>query len=194
MNLTTVLTSLNIEALPEFLLAMAGHASVRVVNLDLVRDPGPGRGGGDYRPLWSRSNPWFRACWKPWPLSTPAAGHRSRCARWSRPKSAPRDHVAQPYCLACEGRYAALTPEGDLFSCSSFTAGPCPQAGQPGGWGRYPIARPQPRLGPAAGMPGLRSPFGLPGRLPGQAHRRPRGRPAVKATWSVRSAGPFTKE
>ena len=43
-NLTTVLTSRNIDALPEFLLAMAGHPSVRVVNLDLVREFGRAEG------------------------------------------------------------------------------------------------------------------------------------------------------
>ena len=118
-NLTTVLTSRNIDTLPEFLLAMAGHPSIRVVNLDLVRDLGRASSLG-----LSPTEGQIEAM-VPRMLET-LAFINSR--RWPQLKVREVEQVrkrsaeqeVQPYCLACEGRYAALTPQGDLFSCSSL--------------------------------------------------------------------------
>ena len=119
-NLTTVLTSRNIDALPEFLLAMAGHPSVRVVNLDLVRELGRAE-GRELSPSESQIREMV-----PRMLETLAF---INARRWpplkvrevEQVKKRSTDKTVQPYCLACLGRYAAVSPEGDLFSCSSLT-------------------------------------------------------------------------
>jgi uncharacterized protein len=142
-NITTVVTSQNVDSLPEFLLFCAGHRSVRTINLDLVRDIGRARGrargrvggkagggagdrdgGGDLSPRPEQIQEMAPR------LVKTLAFIQAR--RFPPLKVREVDQVrrrrglaeVRPYCLAAAGATAAVDPAGRLWPCASLTDWP----------------------------------------------------------------------
>lgn len=118
-NLTVVLTKRNIEHLPKFLLFLAAHPSVRVVNLDALRSLGRAE-QQDLAPTPAQIEAMV-----PEMLTTLAFINERRwpalkvreVEQFHKRRS---DITPQPYCLACKGKYAAVTPQGEVLPCSSL--------------------------------------------------------------------------
>jgi uncharacterized protein len=118
-NLTVVLTKHNVEHLPQFLLFLAAHPSVRVVNLDALRSLGRAE-QQDLAPTPAQIEAMV-----PDMLATLAFINDRR---WPALKvreveqflKRRSDITPQAYCLACKAKYAAVTPGGDVFPCSSL--------------------------------------------------------------------------
>ena len=127
-NITVVLTRRNITDLPDFLLFCAGRSSIRVINLDLVRDLGRA-GDRDLTPTADQIREIVPR------LITTLAFINAR--RFPPLKVREIDQVArrrsekeiQPYCLAAMGLAAAVDPKGRLWPCISLAGRPGLAAG-----------------------------------------------------------------
>ena len=129
-NLTVVLTRHNLERLPEFLLACAAQPAVRVINLDLLRPLGRGA-GSDLTPEPGQIQAVV-------PRMLQVLGFIN-ARRWPPLKVREVEQARRrrgggrrPYCLAAEGRYAAVAPDGRVFPCASLAGDPAWSVGQVG--------------------------------------------------------------
>lgn len=147
-NITVVLTRHNLSALPQFLLLLARQPAVRVINLDLVRTLG--RAASDLAP-----DPAEIRDTVPRLLDVLAFVN---ARRWPPLKVREVEQTlrrageedGKPYCLAGRGGYAAVTPTGEIYACSSLTGRARFQAGNasapdPGGLWSLARAAPPPR-------------------------------------------------
>ncbi len=132
-NLTVVLTRHNLERLPEFLLACAAQPAVRVINLDLLRPLGRGA-GSDLAPEPGQIEAVV-------PRMLQVLGFIN-ARRWPPLKVREVEQARRrrggglrPYCLAAEGRYAAVAPDGGVFPCASLAACPGQEVGRVGDGG-----------------------------------------------------------
>ena len=127
-NITVVLTRINVETLPEFLLFCANHRCVRVINLDLLRPLGRGRANDlgpspeqleEMVPHMIQTLDFINARRFP-PLKVREVEQTLR-----------RDPAGtvEPYCFAAQGRCAAVGPGGDIYPCASLYGLPAHRAG-----------------------------------------------------------------
>jgi uncharacterized protein len=118
-NLTVVLTRDNIEHLPKFVLFCANQPCIRVINFDLIRPLGRAR-DKDLVPESKQVTGMIPRLLEALAFVNGRRFPPLKIREVDQVRRRKNQKHLRPYCYAAQGLAAAVTPEGQIYSCASL--------------------------------------------------------------------------